>query len=54
MGSFIFLEMNGKRTVKDIVILARDRFGNKVEPAETRMAGMMELLEANGLIKYNV
>lgn len=37
IGSFIWLLCDGKITVNEIILIARDKFQDKIEPAEQRI-----------------
>ncbi|HNX97006.1 MAG TPA: PqqD family protein [Candidatus Aminicenantes bacterium] len=47
-GSAAWLEADGRRTVGEIVARLRPRFGEAIEPAETRVSQFFVLLSHNG------
>ena len=51
MGSFIFTQIDGVRTVYDIGVLVGKRFGNEAEPLYERLSVYMKKLEQVGFIK---
>lgn len=50
IGSFFWLNCNGKRTVKEIAELHKNNFGEKVEPLYERIAHFIASLEKNRLL----
>ena len=51
MGSFIFLCVDGKRSVYDIGQLVHDKFGDEAEPLYERLSVYMKKLEEAGFVK---
>ena len=51
MGSFIFLCVDGKRSVYDIGRLVHDKFGDEAEPLYERLSVYMRKLEEVGFVK---
>lgn len=52
MGSFIFLLLDGVRTIGDIALLVKAEFGEKAEPLYDRLVQYMKILHNNGFIVY--
>lgn len=52
-GSFIFPLIDGKRTVGDIALLVKEKFGDKAEPLYDRLVQYMQILRNNGFIYYH-
>ena len=52
MGSFIFPLIDGQRTVGDIALLVKERFGAEAEPLYERLSKYMQILRNNGFIYY--
>ena len=50
IGSFIWQQIDGKRTVYEIGLLLREAFGDEAEPLYERLAVYMKQLEGNGLV----
>ncbi len=50
MGSFIFTQIDGTRSVCEIGTLVRERFGNDAEPLYERLSVYMKKLEEVGFI----
>jgi hypothetical protein len=46
LGSFIWNQMDGRRTVYDISELVKARFGDKAEPLLDRLVKFLEILKA--------
>ncbi|MGQ9583250.1 MAG: PqqD family protein [Thermoplasmatota archaeon] len=51
-GTFVWLCMDGRTTVRDIGAQLREEFGEGVEPLYPRLAHFLSLLERNALISY--
>ena len=51
-GSFVWLLVDGKTTVRDLAVEVGTRFGDKVEPLYGRLAHFLSLLERNRLVTY--
>ena len=51
MGSFIFLCVDGKRSVYDIGQLVKEKFGDEAEPLYERLSVYMKKLEEVGFVK---
>jgi hypothetical protein len=43
---------DGMRTVKEIAVILEKKYGEKVEPANERVAELFNILESNRLIRY--
>ena len=53
MGSFIFQQIDGQRTVGQLALLVRDRFGQEAEPLYDRLVKYMQILCNNGFIYFS-
>ncbi|MBM4248263.1 MAG: PqqD family protein [Euryarchaeota archaeon] len=51
-GSFVWLLIDGKTTVRKLGALLREEYGETVEPLYGRLAHFLSLLERNRLISY--
>lgn len=51
-GSFVWQQMDGKRTIYDISLLVKERFGNDAEPVYQRLAQFFQILYQNHFIGY--
>ena len=51
-GSTVWTSIDGKRTVRDLGMLLKERFGDTVEPLYGRLAHFLSLLERNQIICY--
>lgn len=51
-GSFVWQQIDGKRTVYDISQTVKTQFGSKAEPIIDRMVRFIELLYQNKFIGY--
>ena len=49
-GNFVWLCIDGKRTVFDIAALVRERFGDEAEPLYDRLVTYMHTLENCGFV----
>lgn len=52
MGSFIYPLIDGQRTVGEIALLVKERFGEDAEPLYDRLVQYMKILYNNGFIGY--
>lgn len=52
MGSFIFLRIDGNRSVGDIALLVREKFGADAEPLYERLIKYMQILRNNQFIYF--
>ena len=50
IGSFIWNEIDGQKNVAEIVDLAKEHFGEKIEPAESRTVQFMRQMHSTKLI----
>jgi Coenzyme PQQ synthesis protein D (PqqD) len=50
IGSFIWLQCDGKKNIGEITILARDHFSEKIEPAKERVELFVNQIHKNKLI----
>ena len=50
MGSFIWSLIDGKRTIYDIALLVKEKYGDKAEPLYNRLVQYMRNLEDYGFI----
>lgn len=53
MGSFIFLQIDGKRSVLEIGSLVRNEFGDEAEPLYERLCVYIRKLEQVGFVVKN-
>ena len=51
-GSYVWEQMDGKRTIYDICMLIRERFGDKAEPLFERAVMFFRVLQRNAFIVY--
>lgn len=51
-GSFVWQQMDGKRTVFDISKLVEDKFGKEAEPVVERLVKYFQILYQNKFIGY--
>lgn len=52
MGSFIWQEMDGVKSIYELALLERQRFGEKAEPVCVRLSAYMKVLRDCGYIVY--
>jgi len=52
LGSFVWQQMDGKRSIYAICILMRDRFGERAEPLFERAVSFFRILRSNAFIVY--
>lgn len=52
LGSFVWEQMDGKRTIYDICILTKEQFGNTAEPLFERAVTFFRILRRNAFIQY--
>jgi len=52
-GSFVWQQMDGKRTIFEISHLVRERYGDKAEPLIPRLAKYFRILYQNHFIGYS-
>jgi hypothetical protein len=51
-GSFVWLLIDGKTTVRELGLQLKEEYGEKVEPLYGRLAHFLSLLERNRLLTY--
>lgn len=51
-GSFIFQQIDGRRTVNDLAQLMKAQFGKDAEPLYDRLVKYMQILRNNGFIYF--
>ncbi|MEM2976819.1 MAG: PqqD family protein, partial [Thermoplasmata archaeon] len=51
-GTFVWLSIDGRTSVRELGKALREEFGSGVEPVYARLAAFLSLLERNGLIHY--
>lgn len=51
-GSFVWQQIDGKRTIYEICMLIKDRFGEKAEPLFERAVQFFKILRSNSFIVY--
>ncbi|MFQ5349360.1 MAG: PqqD family protein [Thermoanaerobaculia bacterium] len=52
VGSFAWTRLDGRRTVGEVAAVLRERFGDRVEPAEERLGALLSSLHRGGLVGY--
>lgn len=52
VGSFVWLRLDGERTVGRVAELLRGKFGARVEPAEERLGRLVQLMRREGFLAY--
>ncbi|MCD8214329.1 MAG: PqqD family protein [Clostridiales bacterium] len=52
-GSFILPLIDGKRSVMELALLQKDRFGEAVEPLYPRFVKFMQIVESCGFVRLN-
>lgn len=52
VGSFAWQLLDGEHTVGQVAAALRQRFGDRVEPAEERLGHLVRLLRQEGLLAY--
>ena len=52
VGSLAWTLLDGRRTVGEVAAGLRERFGDRVEPAEERLGLLLSSLHRGGLIGY--
>lgn len=52
LGSFVWEQMDGKRTIYDICILTKEHFGKTAEPLFERAVPFFKILRRNSFIVY--
>jgi hypothetical protein len=52
VGSLAWTLLDGRRTVGEVAAALRERFGDRVEPAEERFGALVRSLHRGGLIGY--
>ena len=53
-GSFVWRQMDGKRTIYDISFLVKEQYGEKAEPLLPRLTKYFQILYQNHFIGYSV
>ena len=53
-GSFVWKQMNGKRTIYEMSGLVKKRFGEEAEPVVDRLVKFFQILYQNKLIGYAI
>lgn len=51
-GSFVWLSIDGKKTVGQIADLLKEKYGDKAEPLYDRLVKYMQILYNNRFIRY--
>lgn len=51
-GSFLFQQIDGKRTVNDLALLMKEHFGKDAEPLYDRLVKYMQILRNNRFIYF--
>lgn len=52
-GSFIWLQIDGKRDITEIGTLVKEQFGDEAEPLYERLCQYIKVLDSNGFITIN-
>jgi hypothetical protein len=52
VGSLAWTLLDGRRTVGEVAAVLRQRFGDRVEPAEERLGILLRSLHRGGLVGY--
>ena len=52
IGSFAWLQLDGTRSVGQVVVLLRKEFGDKVEPAEERVGHLIRVFRSQQFVAY--
>jgi hypothetical protein len=52
VGSLAWTLLDGRRTVGEVAAVLRERFGDRVEPAEERLGTLVRSLHRGGLVGY--
>ncbi len=52
VGSLAWTLLDGRRTVGEVAAVLRERFGDRVEPAEERFGALLLSLHRGGLVGY--
>ncbi len=52
VGSLAWTLLDGRRTVGEVAAALRERFGDRVEPAEERLGTLVRSLHRGGLVAY--
>ncbi len=53
LGSFVWLQIDGERSLADIGIPVKERFGEKAEPLYEKLSKYFEILKSYGFIELN-
>jgi hypothetical protein len=51
-GSFAWLQLDGTRSVGQVVVLLREEFGDKVEPVEERLGHLIRVFRSQQFVAY--
>lgn len=51
-GSFVWQQINGERTIYDIAMLVKEKFGEEAEPLFERITTFFKILRKNSFILY--
>jgi len=52
VGSFAWLQLDGDRSVSQVIDLLREKFGERVEPAEERLGHLVRVFRREGFVAY--
>ena len=52
-GSFLWRNIDGKRTIEELAGLMKEQFGEKAEPLYDRLVKYMRILQNNKFINFN-
>lgn len=52
VGSFIWTVTDGEKNISELALIARDEFGEKINPLYERIAQYFKILESYGFIEW--
>ena len=52
-GSFVWPLLDGEKTIVEIGVLVKEKFGEKAEPLYERLAKYFQILESYGFVGFN-
>jgi len=52
-GSFVWQTLDGEKTIVEIGVLVKEKFGEKAEPLYERLAKYFQILESYGFVGFN-
>ena len=51
-GSFVWMQINGKKSIYEIGLTMKNKFGDKAEPLYERLAGFLSVLHEQEYVDY--